>query len=76
MKNGYNIGFESKDTTLYIGVYLEPTCKHKNHRKKVGFIDDKDVFCCTDSDLMTLEVMEAIVNYWKVYRHELEESPF
>ncbi len=73
MKNGYNIGFESKDTSYYINVYLEPSCKHESHRKKVGFIDDKNVFCCTDSDLMTLEVMEAIVNHWKIYRHDLEE---
>ena len=43
------------------------------HKKRIGYIEDYDTFHCVDSDLMTLEVMEAIVNHWKVYRHDLEE---
>ena len=73
MKNGYNIGFvEQYGTTK---VYLEPQCKYESHRKKIGFIDDNNTFRCTDSDLMTLEVMEAIVNHWEIYRRSLEEVP-
>ena len=71
MKNGYNIGFD--ETKGYTKVYLEPQCKHESHRKQIGYINDDDTFRCTDSSLMTLEVMEAIVNHWKVYRHDLEE---
>ena len=71
MKNGYNIKFVEKHG--YIKVYLEPQCKFETHKKKIGYIDDDDTFKCTDSDLLTLEVMEAIVNHWKVYRHDLEE---
>ena len=68
MKNGYNIGFvEEYGTTK---VYLEPQCKYESHKKKIGFIDDDDTFRCIDSELMTLEVMETIVNHWKVYKHD------
>ena len=71
MNNGYNIGFVDEYGTTK--VYLEPQCKHESHRKKLGYIDDDNTFKCTDSDLMTLEVLEGIVNHWKVYRHDLEE---
>tara|TARA_Y100001951_G_scaffold72363_1_gene59219 strand:+ start:27 stop:251 length:225 start_codon:yes stop_codon:yes gene_type:complete len=71
MKNGYNIGFVEKHG--YTKVYLEPKCKYESHKKKIGYIDDDDTFKCTDSDLMTLEVMEAIVNHWKVYKNDLEK---
>ena len=71
MKNGYNIRFiEEYGSTK---VYLEPQCKHELHKKKIGYIDGDDTFKITSSDLLTLEVMEAIVNHWKVYRHDLEE---
>ena len=73
MNNGYNIGFDEKYGS--IKVYLEPQCEHELHKKKIGYIDDDDTFKCTDSELLTLEVMEAIVNHWKVYRHNLEEIP-
>ena len=71
MNNGYNIGFDSGRG--YVEVYLEPKCKHESHRQKIGYIEDDNTFKCTNSNLMTLEVMEAIVNHWKVYRHDLEE---
>ena len=71
MTNGYNIGFDEEyDTTK---VYLVPQCDHESHMKKVGYIDDDNTFKCLDSSLMTLQVMEAIVNHWKVYRHDLKE---
>ena len=70
MKNGYNIGFD--DELGYIGVYLVPQCDHEAHLKKIGYIEN-NVFKCTDSDMMTLEVMEGIVNHWKVYRSDLEK---
>ena len=75
MKNGYNIGFDDD----YVGrtkVYLVPQCDHMAHRRQIGFIDhDDNAFHCTESELMTLEIMEALVNHWKVYRHDLEETP-
>ena len=71
MNNGYNIGFVEEDG--YAKVYLEPQCKHESHRKQIGYINDDDTFRCTDSSSMILEVMEAIVNHWKVYRHDLKE---
>ena len=73
MKNGYNIGIVEEYGS--IKVYLEPQCGHKLHKKRIGYIEDNDTFHCVDSDLMTIEVMEAIVNHWKVYRHDLEEIP-
>ena len=69
MKNGYNIGFDDELGTTK--VYLVPQCDHESHLKKIGYIDDDNTFKCTDSDMMTLEVMEAIVNHWKVYGHNL-----
>ena len=71
MNNGYNVAFVEENG--YTKVYLEPQCKYESHRKKLGYIDDDDTFKCTDSDLMTLEVLEGIVNNWKVHRHNLEE---
>ena len=71
MNNGYNIGIVEEYGS--IKVYLEPQCGHNLHKKRIGYIEDDDTFHCVDSDLMTLEVMEAIVNHWKVYRHDLEE---
>ncbi len=73
MKNGYNIGFDNGRG--YVEVYLEPQCKYESHRHKIGYIEDDRTFKCTNSSLMTLEVMEAIVNHWKVYGHSLEETP-
>jgi len=73
MNNGYNIGFD--DDYGRTKIYLVPQCDHEAHKKKIGYIDDGDTFKCTDSELLTLEVMEAIVNHWKVYRHNLEEIP-
>ena len=73
MNNGYNIEFTEEYGTTK--VYLMPQCEHKLHRKKIGYIDDDDIFRCTDSDLLTLEILEGIVNHWKVYRHDLEEIP-
>ena len=66
MDNGYNIAFDDNEfgTTK---VYLVPQCDHMSHLKKIGYIDEDDTFRCTDSELMTLEVMEAIVNHWKTY---------
>ena len=69
MKNGYNVGFDEEFGTTK--VYLVPQCDHESHLKKIGYIDDDNTFKCTDSDMMTLEVMEAIVNHWKVYGHNL-----
>ena len=69
MKNGYNIGFDEEFGTTK--VYLVPQCDHESHIKKIGYIDEDNTFKCTDSDMMTLEVMEAIVNHWKVYGHNL-----
>ena len=66
MNNGYNIGFD--DDFDRTGVYLVPQCDHEAHLKKIGYIDDDNTFHCLESELMTLEVMEAIVNHWKVYR--------
>ena len=66
MTNGYNIGFDEEyDTTK---VYLVPQSDHESHMKKVGYIDDDNTFKCLDSSLMTLQVKEAIVNHWKVYK--------
>ena len=73
MNNGYNIGFDDELGTTK--VYLVPQCDHMAHVKKIGYIDDDThTFRCTDSDVMTLEVMEAIVNHWKTYKHKLEEE--
>ena len=72
MNNGYNVEFVEERG--YVKVYLEPQCKYESHRKKIGYIED-DTFRCTNSELMTLEVMESIVSHWKVYRHNLEEIP-
>ena len=67
MNNGYNVGFDEELGTTK--VYLVPKCDHMAHIKKIGFIEDDDnTFRCTDSSMMTLEVMEAIVNHWKVYK--------
>ena len=74
MNNGYNIRFADNEHG-YVKIYLEPQCKHESHSKKIGYIDEDDNFHCLESDLMSLEVMEAIVNHWKIYRHDLEESP-
>lgn len=71
MTNGYNIGIEKAYRTY--GVYLFPHCKHQSHRKQVGYIDEDGTFRCTDSELMTLEVMEAIVNAWKNHQSSLEK---
>ena len=57
-----------------IDVYLEPQCEHKSHRKLVGYIDNYTTFKCTNNELMTLEIMEAIVSAWKIMMHDLEES--
>jgi hypothetical protein len=70
MNNGYNIGFD--DDLSRTKVYLVPQCNYMGHFKQVGYIDhDDSTFHCIESKLMTLEVMEAIVNHWKVYNHNL-----
>ena len=72
MNNGYNIGFD--DEYSRTKVYLVPQCNHEAHLKQIGYIDNDDgYFHCLESELMTLEVMEAIVNHWKIYRHSPEE---
>ena len=72
MTNDYNVGF--KEENGYTKVYLEPKCKFESHRKQLGYIDDY-TFKCTDNELMTLEVMEGIVNCWKVHIEELQKIP-
>ena len=70
MKNGYNIGFDEEFGTTK--VYLVPQCDHESHIKKIGFIDDDDnTFRCIEGSVMTLEVMEAIVNHWKTYKQKI-----
>ena len=68
MNNGYNIGFDDELGTTRI--YLIPQCDHGSHIKKIGYIDEDNTFKCTDSSMMTLEVMESIVYYWKAYKTE------
>ena len=74
MRNGYNIKLEGVEDSEMIDVYLEPQCEHKSHRKLVGYIDNYTTFKCTNNELMTLEIMEAIVSAWKIMMHDLEES--
>ena len=74
MRNGYNIKLEGVEDSEMIDVYLEPQCQHKSHRKLVGYIDNYTTFKCTNNELMTLEIMEAIVSAWKIMMHDLEES--
>ena len=73
MNNGYNIGFD--DDLGRTSVYLVPQCDHEAHLKKIGYIDDDNTFHCLESELMTLEVMEAIVNHWKTYGTKEQENP-
>ena len=73
MKNGYNVKFVTLSDN-HIEVYLEPQCGHESHRKKVGYIDGYTTFKITNNELMTIEVMESIVNAWKNMMHDLEES--
>ena len=74
MKNGYNIGFDDD----YVGrtkVYLVPQCDHMAHRRQIGFIDhDDNAFHCTESELMTLEIMESILYQWKEWEASREKS--
>ena len=72
MNNGYNIGFD--DAYGRTKVYLVPQCNHESHLKQIGYIDhDDDTFRCTDSDLMTLEILEALVSHWKIHKIESQE---
>ena len=74
MENGYNISIKEECDGALVRVYLEPQCEHKSHRKLVGYIDNYTTFKCTNNELMTLEIMEAIVSAWKIMMHDLEES--
>ena len=72
MNNGYNIGVD--DAHGRTKVYLVPQCDHTSHLRQIGYIDhDDNTFRCTESELMTLDVMEAVVNHWKVYKTEEPE---
>tara|TARA_Y100000310_G_scaffold69525_1_gene65044 strand:+ start:615 stop:839 length:225 start_codon:yes stop_codon:yes gene_type:complete len=73
MNNGYNIEIVEEYGTLK--VFLEPQCGHELHRKKIGYLEDDNTFHCIDSDLLTLEVMEAIVCAWKIYIVDVKEIP-
>jgi len=74
MNNGYNIGFD--DDLGRTSVYLVPQCDHEAHLKKIGYIDhDDNTFHCLESALMTLEVMEALVSHWKIYKTKEQENP-
>ena len=74
MNNGYNIGFD--DDYGRTKVYLVPQCDHESHLKQIGYIDHDDrTFHCIESELMTLEIMDAIVCHWKEYKTKQEEVP-
>ena len=80
MNNEYSIYF--KEEYSKIGVYIVPHKVEVMNKSlftiKIGYIDlDEDTHCfrCTDSERMTLDVMDSIVSHWRQWEVDRSKSP-
>ena len=55
-------------------IYLYPQCEHKSHIKEIGHLFNDTLFI-EDSNLVTLEVLKAIVTEWEKYKESLKVNP-
>ena len=81
MNKDYAIFFKEEYTRM--GVYIVPhntkIMKKSLFTIKVGSIDlDEETHCfrCTDSERMTLEVMESIAYKWREWEVDREKAPY